>query len=139
MTELDVAQGELSLARPGRSMSVPVEMIRTRKSAAAAFTLACDVSGLEDKEIYMALAIDAGYFSRIKKGNASLDADRIAKFCQIVGNTIYPEWIAYQVHCGLVLLKTEAERRAEQAEASLEREREKVRLLEGILRGVHAQ
>ena len=110
-------QPELSLARAPAKTRVPVELIRSRRTAGAAFTLACDASCLDDKEIHMALEIDAGTFSRIKSGKNTLAADLVAAFCGVVGNTIYLEWLAYQVGCGLVMLKTEAERRAECAEA----------------------
>lgn len=109
-------QGELALAREATSVKVPIELIRVQKTAAAAFTLACTASGLDDKEIYLALGIDAGYFSNIKKGKATLQADLVADFCRLVKNTVYPEWQAYQVGCTLVMIKTEAERRAEEAE-----------------------
>ncbi len=111
-----VEQRELALVREASQVAVPIEMIRAKKTAAAAFTLACDASGLEDKEIYLALEIDAGYFSNIKKGKATLQADLIPSFCSLVGNLIYVEWTAYQVGCALVMIKTEAERRAEAAE-----------------------
>jgi hypothetical protein len=91
-------------------------MIRVQKTAAAAFTLACTSSGLDDKEIYLALGIDAGYFSNIKKGKATLQADLVAEFCKLVKNTVYPEWQAFQVGCTLVMIKSEAERRADEAE-----------------------
>jgi hypothetical protein len=110
-------------------------MIRAQKSAAAAFTLACSVSGLEDKEIYLALSIDAGYFSNIKKGKATLQADLVAQFCELVGNTIYPEWSAYQVGCTLVMIKTEAERRAEQAEMRAAAAEAENRLMRQLLAG----
>lgn len=117
-------QGELALARRPATASIPIELVRAQKTAAAAFTLACSVSGLEDKEIYLALGIDAGYFSNIKKGKATLQADLVAKFCDTVGNTIYLDWQAYQVGCALVVIRSEAERRAEAAEArALEAER----------------
>ena len=93
-----------------------MELVRSRKTEGAAFTLACDASGLEDKEIHLALGIDAGTFSRMKSGKNTLRADMVCQFCRVVGNTIYPEWVAYQVGCGLVVLKSEAERRAEEAE-----------------------
>jgi hypothetical protein len=109
-------QSELALVREAQSVNVPIEMVRIQKNAAAAFTLACTASGLDDKEIYLALGIDAGYFSNIKKGKATLQADLIAEFCKLVKNTVYPEWQAYQVGCTLVMIKTEAERRAEEAE-----------------------
>lgn len=128
-------QTELALSRPPQQVAVPFEMIRAKKNSGGAFTLACDASGLDDKEIYLALDIDAGYFSNIKKCKATLQADLIPAFCTVVGNTIYPEWIAYQVGCALVMLKTEAERRADTLEKQLEQERLKNRVLIEALHG----
>jgi len=113
-------QGELALARKASAVTVPIEMIRAKKMAHAAFTLACDVSGLDDKEIYLALDIDAGYFSNIKKGKATLQADLIPAFCREVGNTVYPEWIAYQVGCTLTQIESETERRLRIAHERIE-------------------
>lgn len=128
-------QSELALARPPQQVDVPVAMIRAKKSSGAAFTLACDASGLDDKEIYLALGIDAGYFSNIKKGKATLQGDLVKDFCKAVGNTIYPEWVAYQVGCGLVMLKSEAERRAEEAEKRARDAEEKLRFLTSVMQG----
>src|SRR6187402_214738 len=120
----EVEQCELVLTRAPDQMNVPIEMIRVKKSAGAAFTLACDASGLDDKEIFLPLGIDKGYFSRMKSGTATLDADKVRDFCLTVGNVIYVRWLAYQTGHALVLIKTEAERRAEAAEArALEAER----------------
>ena len=128
-------QGELALARPPATVSVPIEMVRAQKTAAAAFTLACTVSGLEDKEIYLALEIDAGYFSNIKKGKATLQADLYKPFCKVVGNTVYPEWIAFQLGCTLVMVKTEAERRAEIAERERDAAQAENKLMRQLLAG----
>lgn len=103
-------QRELALARQPANVQVPITIIRAQKTAAAAFTLACTTSGLEDKEIYLALGIDAGYFSNIKKGKATLQADLTGAFCRVVGNAIYPEWVAFQVGCQLVQIESEVER-----------------------------
>lgn len=129
------AQGELALLRPAQQTTVPIELVRAQKTSAAAFTLACSVSGLEDKEIYLALDIDAGYFSNIKKGKATLQADLIAQFCGVVCNTIYPEWQAYQVGCTLVMIKTEAERRAEEAEQRAKTAEAENKLMRQLLQG----
>ncbi|CAN7365477.1 transcriptional regulator [Acidovorax sp. LjRoot74] len=134
MTQLE-DQHELALARAPQRSAVPLEMIRAQRTAAAAFTLACSVSGLEDKEIYLALEIDAGYFSNIKKGKATLQADLVAHFCEVVGNTIYPEWGAFQVGCTLVMVKTEAERRAELAEQRAIAAEAENRLMRQLLQG----
>jgi plasmid maintenance system antidote protein VapI len=128
-------QHELALARAPQRASVPLDMIRAQKTAAAAFTLACSVSGLEDKEIYLALGIDAGYFSNIKKGKATLQADLVSQFCELVGNTVYPEWAAFQVGCTLVMIKTEAERRAELAEQRAQAAEAENRLMRQLLAG----
>lgn len=116
-------------------IEMPIAMIRAKRSKGAAFTLACDASGLDDKEIAMSLNIDAGSFSKMKKGMATLDNDLIREFCKVVGNTIYSEWLAYQIGCTLVLIQSEAERMAAEAQASLEQEREKNKLLMQLLQG----
>lgn len=134
MTTLD-AQAELPLARPAQRCSIPIELVRQQRTAAAAFTLACTVSGLEDKEIYLALNIDAGYFSNIKKGKATLQADLMAPFCRVVGNTIFLEWQAFQLGCTLVMIKTEAERLLDEERARREATEAENRLMREILQG----
>lgn len=121
-----VQQRELSLIRKVSQVEVPAEMIYAKKTQGAAFTLACDASGREDKEIYLDLGIDAGTFSRMKDGKNTLSNDRMRDFCDAVGNSILPQWIAYQIGCGLVVLKSEAERRAEAAEARAEEAEKKL-------------
>lgn len=136
MTQLE--QGELALARKASAVTVPIEMIRAKKMAHAAFTLACDVSGLDDKEIYLALDIDAGYFSNIKKGKATLQADLINTFCAIVDNNVYVEWLAYQVGCQLVQIESETERLLRLANEQIAMLRHDKRVLTEALRGVAA-
>ncbi len=128
-------QPELALAREAEAVSVPIEMIRLQRTAAQAFSLACSVSGLDDKEIYLSLGIDAGHFSRIKKGDAGFPPDCLAEFCSLVKNTVYPEWMAYQVGCTLVVIKTEAERRAEVAMKRAEAAEAENRLMRQLLAG----
>lgn len=123
------------LARRAEPNEVPIEMVRRQKSAGAAFTLACTSSGLEDKEIYGSLGLDAGYFSRIKKGEATLQGDLIRPFCTVVNNRIYAEWIAFQLGCTLVQIQSEAERRAEDAERRAQNAEMKLAYAESLLRG----
>ena len=114
---------------------MPIEVVRRQRSAAAAFSLACQSAGLEDKEIYGSLGIDAGYFSRIKKGEATLQADLVTGFCDVVGNRIYPEWMAYQIGCTLVQIKSEAERQLETERARATKLAEENRLMRQLLTG----
>lgn len=135
MINVEEAQTELALTRAAQSVDVPIEMIRNRKNKGAAFPLACDASGLDDKEIYMSLGMDKAQFSRIKSGTANLDDDLLRTFCELVGNRIYPEWQAYQVGCTLVMIKTEAERRAEEATRRAEAAEAENRLMRQLLAG----
>ncbi|KGC50936.1 hypothetical protein DP49_1956 [Burkholderia pseudomallei] len=116
-------------------IEMPIEMIRSKRTAGAAFTLACDASGLEDKEIAMALNIDAGTFSKMKKGMATLNGDALREFCKVVGNRIYSEWLAYQVGCTLVMIQTEAERIAAEERARREEAERENKLLRELLAG----
>ncbi len=126
---------ELPLLREPNRTPIPLETVRAQRSPCAAFTLACNNSGLEDKEIYLSLGIDAGYFTNIKKGKATLQSDKVRKFCEIVGNTAYPEWMAYQLGCTLVVIKTEAERRAEEAERRYAESDRENKLMRQLLAG----
>jgi len=105
------------------------DLIRKQQGPGAAFTLACSSSGLADQQIYDFVGIDAGTFSKIKKGIATLQGDLHQKFRYAVNNTIYHEWCAYQVGCTLVEIKSEAERRADAAEKRAADAELKVRVL----------
>ena len=128
-------QGELPLSRRAEKNEVPIEMIRRQKTAAAALALACQSSGLEDKEIYCALGVDPGYFSRMKKGEATLQSDLVSVFCEVVGNRIYPEWIAYSLGCTLVQIQSEAERQLEAERQRSAKLADENRLMKQLLGG----
>lgn len=128
-------QGELSLARHAEPNDMPIEVVRRQRTAAAAFALACQSSGLEDKEIYGGLGLDAGYFCRIKKGDATLQADLTSAFCTIVANRIYPEWVAFQVGCTLVQIQSEAERQLEVERTRSAQLAEENRLMKQLITG----
>jgi hypothetical protein len=130
-----VEQAELALTRRAEPNSMPIEVVRRQKNSAAAFCLAIQSSGLDDQEIYRCLSIDAGYFSRMKKGEATLQADLIEPFCTVVNNRIYPEWIAYRCGCTLVQIQSEAERLLEVEKARRVEAETKVRVLMEAIAG----
>lgn len=134
MTEVD-GQGELALTRRAEPNDMSIEVVRRQKTASASFCLAIQSSGLDDQEIYRCLGIDAGYFSRIKKGDATLQADLIRPFCDLVNNRIYPEWLAYQVGCTLVQIKSEAERLLEQERERRAKAESENKLMRQLLAG----
>lgn len=132
---VDEAQAELPLSRPPAQVSIPIELIRAKKNKGAAFTLACDTSGLDDKEIYIPLGMDKAVFSRIKSGSVNLDDDLLALFCRTVGNRIYPEWLAYQVGCQLQEIETETQRQLRAAEERLAAADAENKLLRQLVQG----
>lgn len=128
-------QRELDLFRQPERNEVPLELLRKQPGPGAAFSLACTSSGLSDQTIYEFVGIDAGTFSKIKKGLATLQADLLGKFCYAVNNRIYPEWCAYQIGCTLVEIKSEAERRADEAEKRAAAAEAENRLMRQLLQG----
>lgn len=104
-------QIEIDLTRRADSNTAPIETIRRQETQGAAFALACINSGLPDKTIYSHVGIDSATFSKIKNGLATIQAKDIARFCWIVNNHIYPEWLAYQTGHTLVEIETETQRK----------------------------
>ena len=110
-------------------------IVVAQKCMSKAIALCVQASGLDDKEIYLSLEIDAGNWSRIVKGDAHFPVNKLCQLMDLCGNEAPLMWLAHARGKGLVLLKTEAERRAEQAEHDLAAERAKVAMLTEILAG----
>ena len=126
VTSLGDHQLSLAIARQPNTCICPIELIRSRKSSGAAFTLACDTSGLEDKEIYSSI---------ISKRTGKPNGDDIEQFCQRVGNRIYPEWIAYTVGCTLLEIETETHRQLKAEQSRREDAEKENALLRSLLAG----
>lgn len=118
-------QAGLALVRPQSPVDIPLDVIERQRNFLAALTLCVQSSGLEDKEVYLQLGIDAGHWSRIMKGEAHFPVNRLNDLCDICGNEAPLIWWARSRGYGLVMLKTEAERRIEELEAQLSKERER--------------
>lgn len=123
MSHVEDPQSELPLTRGAKAQAftVPIEMIRALKNPGEAIETARKAAGLDKKEVYLALNIDAGTWSKIEDSTASLPANKVKAFCDEVGNIIYVEWIAYQVGHTAVMIKSEAERRIDELKSLLER------------------
>lgn len=107
---------ELPLARRVERFDVPMDLVVKLASFSAAISLCVQLSGLEDKEVYIPLGIDAGHWTRIKQGNAHFPGNKLGELMDLCGNEVPLIWLAYSRGYGLLLLKSEAERRAEEAE-----------------------
>lgn len=137
-TMRSVDHPELPLARTADRVDVPLELVVKQPSFAGAIALCVQLSGLEDKEVYLTLEIDAGHWSRIMKGDAHFPVNKLNDLMNMCGNEAPLMWLANSRGYGLVILKTESERRAEAAERALAEERSKVKLLTDLLQGKSA-
>lgn len=128
-----VEQGRLPL----RSDDVPVEMIARKADLLAAINFCIDVSGLDDKEIQIALDIDAGHFSNIRKGKSGchFPTNKIDTLMTLCGNEIPLTWQALKRGKGLHLLETEAERQLREERQRRLAAEEKVRVLQEAISG----
>lgn len=126
---------ELPLARKADRAEVPLTLISRQPSMAQAIALCVQVSGLEDKEVYLSLGIDAGHWTRIMKGDAHFPVNKLGDLMDLCGNEAPLIWLSHDRGYGLVLLKTEAERRIEALEAALSQERERRQWAEDMALG----
>ncbi len=128
------SQGELPLTRASKQQPVSDEVIRACRSFLEAFNLQVNVSGLDEKEIYISLKIEASHWSRMRKGEVHFPLNKLNDLCEVCGNEVALSWWARSRGKGLHMLLTEAERlliaereRAEKAEAENRLLRELVR------------
>lgn len=133
--ERAVEQGELKLTRAKPLVTVDMDSVLARKTLLGAINLCIDLSGSEDKEIYLPLGIDAGHFSNLRKGKGHFPTDKIIDVMDLCRNEVPLIWLAHQRGKGLVILKSEAERRAEIAEARADAAEMKVRVLQEAISG----
>lgn len=108
-------QGALLLARSPRAIAcdqVNPEVIACRRDLLAAINLCIDVSGLDDKEIGLALGIDAGHFSNIRRGKTGCNfpLTKLDDLMTLCGNEIPLAWLAMKRGKGLHMLETESQR-----------------------------
>lgn len=130
-----VDQQELKLVRSAAPVDVPLDVIIRQKSLTAAIALCVQSSGLEEKEVYLELEIDAGHWTRIMKGDAHFPTNKLNDLMDLCQNETPLIWLANSRGRGLVLLKSEAERRAEIAEIRAEEAEKKLEWAMQILGG----
>lgn len=94
LSQLDLLEKQ----RPQPAVIDPLSMLSTitrRPTLLRSINLAAEVSGLEDKQIYDAIGIDASHWTRIKNGTASMPLDEcFLNFLNVVGNEIPLIWLA---------------------------------------------
>jgi hypothetical protein len=97
--------GQLDLIEGGRPIRAeqPVsdDVIFKQPDKLSALKLAQQVSGLDDKAIYMPMQLDKATWSRIMSGQANFPTNGEEQFMQIVGNLIPLKWSAFKFGKGL--------------------------------------
>jgi hypothetical protein len=109
-------QQELRLVRLADAVNVPISLIIKQPHLAGAIALCVQLSGLEEKEVYMELGIDAGHWTRIMKGDAHFPVNKLNELCDLCANEAPLQWWAHSRGYTLVQIETETQRllRAEQ-------------------------
>lgn len=128
-------QAELPLRRTVLTSPVSPEVVRAQPSFRAALRLAANASGLEEKEIYLPLKIDAGHWTRMMNGDANFPDDKIEQFMDLVENEIPLEWLAFRRGKGLHMLEGEAERQLRLEREKNERLASENKLLRDLVQG----
>jgi len=129
------SQGEIPLTKPAQQQPVDPEVVFKQPTFSAAIRLAANCSGLEEKEIYVPLKIDASHWTRILNGAAHFPTDKLEFFMDIVGNEIPLLWLAHARGKGLVLLLSEAERLLKAEQERAEKLEDENKLLRDVLQG----
>lgn len=93
-----VAQLEIPLAPKPDMPDISDSIIFIQPTSKAALNLAITTAGLEHQDVWTALGIDKGQWSKICSGQNNFPIDRLHEFNNIVGNTIYLKWLNYK--CG---------------------------------------
>jgi hypothetical protein len=128
-------QQELPLARRADAVSVPLSLILKQPNLSGAIALCVQVSGLEEKEVYLTLGVDAGHWTRIMKGDAHFPTNKLNDLCDLCGNEAPLQWWANSRGYALVQIETETQRRLRIAHDQLEEEKKENELLRKLLMG----
>lgn len=95
---MEAQQLRFDTFEPKRREQQPVsdEVIRLQPSKLAAIKLSIQVSGREEKEIYMALNIDKATWSKIMSGLLNFPTNAEEQFMEVVGNEIILRWMNFR-------------------------------------------
>jgi len=130
-----MTQGELALARRPDRVDVPIDTVMRRKDFLGAINLCIEISGLDDKEIYLELGIDAAQWSRIRKGDAHFPPNKLQSLMTVCRNEIPLTWLARSYGYALVEIETETQRQLRISEEKRAKAEEENRLLRELIQG----
>lgn len=104
------SQGELPLIRSPKPQPVSDEVWQACRTLLDAINLQINVSGQDEKDLYLTLKIEASHWSRMRKGEVHFPPNKLEELGELCGNDIALTWWAWRRGKGLHMLLTEAER-----------------------------
>ena len=135
---MSVIAGQLEMpiaARVRDSQAFDIGLILKQQNFISAIKLCIQVSGLDEKEIYIPLQVDAGHWSRIMKGDAHFPVNKLSDLMNLCENEIPLIWWANKRGYELTPLESELEQQLRiEREKLIESERENA-LLKKLLIG----
>lgn len=114
---------------------VSPDVIARCRDMASAIQLSIQVAQLNQKQIYMALRMDKGHWSRVMSGELQFPADRLDALMDLTGNTIPLAWLAHRRGLGLHMLESEQQRQIRERDDLIKAQAEKLRYLEELITG----
>jgi len=134
-----VADPQFRLGLKRAPQIVDLAVVMAQPTLLAAIKLCISLGGFQsDKQVYSALGIDAGHWSRILRGEAHFPVDKLNELMDLCGNEVPMLWILMaRAYDPASLRKQESatERELRIAHNALEDERKKVRILTEALHG----
>lgn len=102
---LTPVESQMDLIADGKALRAeqPVSMdtIYRQPDLLAALRLSVQTSGLDEKQVYLALGLDKAQWSRILTGQAHFPTNKYEQFMDIVGNDVLLIWMAHRRGKGL--------------------------------------
>lgn len=114
-------------------------IVLAQSTMLGAIKLCISLAGFQaDKQVYGALGIDAGHWSRVMRGEAHFPVDKLTELMDLCGNEAPLIWLTHARGYdprSLRKLESETERHLREAREALDAERMKVRVLTDALHG----
>lgn len=134
-------QLEMPIARRPQKIEMDQTIITAQPTFLAAINLMFNVSGLEEKELYMPLDIDASHWSRIRKGadGAHFPTNKLEAAMDLCNSDIPLQWLAARRGYELRPLLSDIERQLEAERAARIRAEEKLATVTEFMNQTHGR
>ena len=132
-----VDQLELPIGRSAKPHPVDVSAILKQPNLLRAISLCIQLSGLDEKEIYMALGIDKGHWTRIMQGEGHFPPNKIDPLMDLCGNEVPLIWQNYKRGYEMRPLKSTLEQQLDAANTEIAQLKQEIGTLikYGVLKG----